>query len=401
MNRAQASAGQPLYLVVGIRSNFAELLADGLATARRHGFDPRIVDVVELVEGWKPYPNDWAALGLADDVLRIADREAFSALVASPGFHRAVVLFLYLPDRHLRPLWRQMAAAGARVGVIVAGPVPTESSLPRGRSPRAVAARAWLRLKRRFKPRPDYWITAGSVCRSLYASYFRSLDGVVEIHAHSLDHERLRRAGPAAAESTGVVFLDQGWFSKPRPDFLDPSRYPPMDETAYARGVRGLLEHLRSAGQRVVVCAHPKASLAHTRSLFDGFDVRQGNTAGLVGGAHLVIAHSTTAIGHAVMHRVPVLLFDSAALRTSIVAPLLAGYRRELGLATVALDEPASYDRSVAAAVVDDAAYDRYLDRYVKQADSPDAGLWEIAFGGLRRAFDGPAPAAAHRSRQA
>ncbi|GJL81752.1 MAG: hypothetical protein DHS20C01_13860 [marine bacterium B5-7] len=377
-----------IYFVVGIRSNFRDLLPNAFGSAVKWGFTPRILDVGAMIDGWRSYLNDWREQGLHDSVTYIRNRSEFSKFSKGIVARRTVFLFLYLPDKNLRPLWRKLQGTGARVGAIVAGPVPSYTSDSERLAGQLKFGKWWLAAKRQLKPRPDFWITAGSACNDMYRSYFRTLKHVPEIPAHSIDYERSLFAAVDENHQTQqcekIVMLDQGWFSKPRPDFLDSSNYPPTTETDYSRDI---CHYLSYAGQRmnceVVVACHPKADLTATRDTYPGFRVEQGNSQCFVNEANLVVANSTTAIQYAVLQNIPVVLFSSEQLQHSIVNPLFEGYRREINPSVVFIDDEESYGKSIDNLQVDSLAYEQFVMRYVKHPESADESLWEIVFKGI------------------
>jgi hypothetical protein len=223
----------------------------------------------------------------------------------------------------------------------------------------------------------------------MYQSYFRTLRGVPEIQIHSIDYERIRMerdSGESEAAGANVVVLDQGWFSKPRPDFLDSSNYPPTNQASFSHAMCAYLDFLvETLEATVVVVCHPKADLEATRRLYPGIRVEQGDTHRFVRSASVVLANSTTAIQYAILEHKPVILFTSRELDDSIVFPLFEGYRREINPSVVRIDDDETYAESVSAIGVDQFAYDRYTIRFVKHMDSPDIPLWEIVFQGLSR----------------
>lgn len=380
-----------IYLVVGIRSNFSWTLTSAMAAGRRYGYTPWILDVGASVSGWRGYPNDWNKLDLADWVIKLSSRGEILKFIRKKMDESSIVLFLYLPDDHIRYIWFAMKKQGAAVGAIVAGPVPTQSS--RCGKPSSIKDHivdAGVFVKRQFKPIPDFWITSGPVCKGLYHNYFRRLKDVPEIKAHSVDYEKYRLSkdnkGMSNMPTDYALLLDQGWFTKPRPDFLDARQYPPARISSYAVKMRRFLSRIETmAGAKVIVACHPKADYSATRELYSGFEVSAEDTVGLVSGARLVIANSTTAIQYAVLERKPIVLFTSNELDGSIVRPLMEGYRRALRVPVVNIDHDSISKDTLEGLSVQGESYREFEYAYIRHADSPAQPLWDTVFDGISR----------------
>jgi hypothetical protein len=215
------------------------------------------------------------------------------------------------------------------------------------------------------------------------------LKGTHEIHAHSIDYEIYAyRSRDATVDGKNVnVFLDQGWFTKPRPDHLPQDGYPPTCEDRYRPSVRMLLRRVKElTGRPVVVSCHPKADLEATRLLYDGFEVHQGNTVEWVRSASLVIANTSTSIQYAVLFDKPLLLFTNDELNGSFLRTNLDGYREELDAPVVNVDSLEGLEGALQRACLARRNYARYIARYIKQPDSPARPLWDIVFGALNDA---------------
>lgn len=364
--------------VVGIRSNFLGLLPDAIHEANERKLTTRIVDVHPILPDVSKYPNDWRSVGLESEVTTVTDSRAMDEFLTRHVSASTIVVFLYPPDRHLRPIWRRFASRGARVGAMLISPMPT-SSWTTGESCRPAWQRIGLYLKSWLKPRPDFIVVSGTVCRRLYETYFRSLKDVHTIKAHSIEYELCRRARTDDRISGRVAaFLDQGWFSKPKPPFVDASQYPPLTLETYRELTRSLFDLLEGQfGLEVIVCAHPKGDRRATEALFEGREVAFGETLSIVRDSSLVIAHNSTSLVYAIIFGKPLVLFDCEQLRNSIFRESFAALRRELPLPVVDLDHPriTTVDLSP-----DQTHYERFLTRYIKQDPGNSGSVWQILY---------------------
>ncbi len=390
------------YFVVGIRSNFRGLLKDAIETAKRYGYVARILDIHQIVSGWEKHPNDWDEVGLQDEVVLFSTTREFGRFVAKNVDHESPVLFLYPPDRFIRKFWFKFQRRKAPVGLVTIGPVPSLQHCSQAglMGLRKILFLMLRPLKALFKPSLAFWVVSGTACTNKDRRMFRSWRSAQLIYAHSIDYELFRLMSMDSNNLTRndgrVVLLDQGWFSKPLPEYYrKPSIYPPTTYDNYRRGILDFLARIeKHTDCPVVIGCHPKADLAETQRLYEGYEVVRGATKELVARASMVVANSTTSIQFAVLFRKPILLFTSDELETSVMAPLVAGYQHELGLELVNIDRLSGVSEIIDRVAIDEERYGVYINRYIKQDASPQLPLWEIVFQGLAKSTGGPLPSA-------
>ncbi len=371
-----------LWFVTGIESNFRTFLPDAIEIGAAYGFDCRILDVSDLVAGWREKRNDWVSLNLARVVDRVQDFRALGESVSRGD----TAVFLHLPQGDLRSVWRKLNRAGCRVGVATLGVVSALSGTERDGFAK-VLRRALTRL---VKPAPCFWIISGRKCVPTYRHFFRSIRHTKLIQAHSLDCERAIRspAGGACAGAKRIVLLDQGWLSKLPPGAVPGVRYPPVTADAYGHSIRRLLGILQDTyGGEVVVAGHPKSDPDHTRALYSPYPVSYEHTGELVRQARLVVLNSTTAVHYAVLHRVPILFFTSHELSDSIMDPTFRALREEIGRPWVDIDDAeASLRRFLCECrsqiLSTNERYEMYERDFIRAAPS-DSSLWNVVFGAL------------------
>jgi hypothetical protein len=385
-----------LYFLGGLLSNYRTLLAEAVTVGREHGFDVTILDVVNLVPRWQAHPNPWEQLDLAPLVTTLheeAELESFceehrrkSNRRKNSGRDRSdLVVFLNLPNRELRWIWRMLARSGFSVGAMTLNPVPQIIDQPLARHLLGrLVTQPLLWLKSLIKPVPDFWIVSGAKTVNNFQTFFRHHRSTRMITTHSTDYENFRRCAAnhsGSREEKIILFLDQGWHAKLRAGFRPDGRYPPTREETYRRAVVPWLSSLaRESGLAVVVSAHPKAAVERVRETYPGLEVSTRSSAELVQQAHCVIGNCTTSLQYAVMAKRPVILFTSDELDRSIMHSGLRGYESVLGAPVVNIDHPPPADRLLATLTVDRERYRRFLKNYVVQTESVQGGLWEKVF---------------------
>lgn len=374
-----------------MRSNFLTLLPEALNEASRQQFRACILDIHPFIPNWRNHPNDWRALGIEDAVNILKTKRELDDYARLHIDQNSIVLFLNLPDRGIRHIWRALAARGAKVGVITVGPLPVFS----GRASSSIAnvlellKRFALSVKRMIKPVPDFWIMSGTACRDIYRNFFSSVRDTCWISAHSIDYENTLKFpagdGDASPSDAPIVFLDQGWFSKPPPYAIPNNSYPPASYSSYRESIHSFLVELEDILKRpVVISLHPKASRSRSEELYAGHELSTSSSAELVSKSSLVVGNSSTSIQYAVIYGKPVLLYTSNELQESIMHPTMLGLKKALGAPVVNIDKLSDMPDLTKQLGVDTERYRQYLERYVRMPSAADAGMWEIVFRGFR-----------------
>ena len=381
--------------MVGIQSNYRTLLKQAIDVGRKYSFTTRILDLNALVEGWKPYPNDWASLGLDSFVTKIAslrDLKQFTRRRSKAS--RSTVLFLYPPTGNFRKAWNILQESFPETGLITISPVPNvhrqSGNLP-SQNPLDKLVKALRKVKSYIKPHPSFWIISGSECIPIFTSYFRSIRNTRLIYTHSLEYEFFHYGASQAVRCSSsknkyLLLLDQGWYSKPKPDFLNDDQYPPAPREKFGYEIRSFLDQLAdTTALDVVVSCHPKADLNDTKSLYKGFEVVDQSSAELIRHCSIAVANTTTSIGYAVMANKPLVLFTSDELSRSIVHESEIAISRELDIEFINISQRPNIDTKKLTSPARRCHYDTYVTRYIKQESAPRLPLWDAVFSDLTR----------------
>jgi hypothetical protein len=382
-----------LLIVVGIQSNYRSLLKDAIDTGSKYDFTTRILDLNELVEGWKPYPNDWDELGVSSFVDKINDfRHLKQFARGKTNKNQTIILFLYPPAGKLRKAWKILQKTFPNTGLITISPVPNANRQTDHSAPVAGqnAIKSILRkAKSLIKPVPSIWVISGTECIPIFTSYFRSHDATKFIYTHSLEFEflhygRKTKHPENLTKKDYILVLDQGWFSKPKPDFLTDKQYPPASRQKFSEEISQLLDHLYQAtGREVIVSCHPKADIYDTKKLYLGYKVVNLPTAKLIQNCSMAIANSSTSIGYAVMADKPLVLFTSDELSRSIIHSAELAISRELNIEFINISENRVPDIEELTSANRRKQYVRYCQRYIRQDRAPKLSLWDTVFSGL------------------
>ncbi|MGI9316642.1 MAG: hypothetical protein ACR2QW_04850, partial [bacterium] len=245
------------------------------------------------------------------------------------------------------------------------------------------------KAKSLVKPSPSIWVISGTECIPIFSSYFRSIKKTRFIYTHSLEYEffhfsEMRPEIDSSLKNNYILVLDQGWFSKPKPDFLTDKQYPPASRPTFSKEMRLFLIRLTEIlGTEVLVSCHPKANLEDTKKLYKGFEVVDSSSAELIRHCGVALANTSTSVGYAVMAKKPLILFTSDELSQSIVNAAEAAISTELQIDYFNMSH---LDQLDSVAVTDSAPehqYKMYQQRYIRQDVASELPLWDAIFSGL------------------
>lgn len=390
----EVEPARSLFLVVGIKTNYRTLLGQAIEEGAAHGFIIRILDLNALVPAWESFPNDWEALGIAESVDKIASLEELERYVKGCGSPaQSIVLFLYPPVGALRKAWRILKSRFSNVGMITLSLVPSADRLVTDSNqfnPVRKLAGLARKIKSLIKPVPSIWVVSGSEAVSVFKSYFRSYRHTRFIHAHSIEYEQYiyqdqKNDSPVWPTKNYLLVLDQGWFSKPKPDFLTDQQYPPASRDKFSDEIVRLLDNISlQTGLDILVSCHPKADLCDTKLLYAGYQVVNQPSSDLIRHCSAALSHTSTSIGYAVMASKPIILVTSDELCRSVLAPSEVAFSKELGIDYFNMSGDFDLDMTEALGPASKQHYHRYQERYIRQSSAEKRPLWPLVFSRLK-----------------
>ncbi len=198
--------------------------------------------------------------------------------------------------------------------------------------------------------------------------------------AHTLDYDLYlsERDRPVSTDAKTGVFLDE--YLPFHPDYDHWGLSPFSSAEAYYPGLRRFFDFLeREQGARVVIAAHPHSRYEdRPEDFFGGRPRAKDKTLALVSKAGFVIAHSSTALKFAVLFRKPVLFITTDSLQQNQrMAHSIQEAAAWLGKTPINVDAPLRVDWE-RESTVDEQAYARYREAYIKRAGSPEKPAWQI-----------------------
>lgn len=240
----------------------------------------------------------------------------------------------------------------------------------------------WLQRKtlmqRRFhygKPiRPLDQIWAGTDVDSIAKPHIGPSTSISYIHA--LDYELILTADASADDrsTSPLVFIDS--MGPLHPDYIVQERESGIRIEAYSDLIcRGLDEIEKQFGVRVLIAAHPRASKGVMEPWYGGRSVYYGQTAALIKESKAVIvADGSTAIGIAAVFCKPLILLDSVEF-DPLIQRMNEAFSHALSVPLVDLNSCRLPRISLE---VNEVAYTRYVERYVKRSGTPEKPFWSV-----------------------
>ncbi len=233
----------------------------------------------------------------------------------------------------------------------------------------------WL-LNPWFYRSPDIILGCGQDYRS---SGFNVSRKSRVLWTHSLDYDihLALKDKPLAPDAALGVFLDE--YLPYHPDFINAGQAPAVTPEEYYPLLRNFFEYLqREYRVRIVIAAHPRSDYGAHPDCFNQFPVVRGQTARLVRDCAFVLMHHSTAVNFAVLYRKPIIFMttdklDTALLEEPSVAWLADFFHKKMHN----LNRPRQIDWK-AEMSVDEQAYRRYQNDYIKKDGSPDLPFWQI-----------------------
>lgn len=354
--------------------------------------DMVVADLTPLIK-----PDFWRVFGNQTSVdpriHMVSSTEQFRTLLASRFFDVVIdEMGASASARRIRRLVnaRKLPRVRLRLGLL-----PGDFVIRRSVRERFIARRSQLGLYRLFRnlllivprrlsgriPSPDIVLGSGSETRNDVAH------GVPIIWAHSFDYEKARSLDLAGLERrrSGAVFLDQNLGY--HPDQLHSSLRSPISIDSYYPRLRETFEAIEREGVSVSVALHPKASAMDPRTLFGDRSSTGGSTQVMLRDADLVLCHASASLSYAVVWRKPILFLTSAELERSWYHGHIHEMARILNRPILNIDElesiPREELRKMIDEPVDESAYSKYEEKFIRSSASPEGGLWEIFANGL------------------
>lgn len=286
---------------------------------------------------------------------------------------------------------RNILRAVVRLGLLAAPPIKWSDRIRQSISlytPRSIPGRIYRRIAQALRgqdPAPEIALLSGSACLK-----DKRLDVAThKIWAHSFDFDIYLECKDQIVASVApyAVFLDEDMIY--HSDYACLGTRPPMTEQAYYASMNGFFREFEcSTGLPAIIAAHPRSHYELRPQLWNSRTTIYGKTAQLVRGATLVFCHQSTAISFAVMWRKPIIFLTTNELMSSYFGPGIALRSTLLMAQLINVDMVGNQLPDIKSlSKVDEVAYAKYIDEYIKRPGTPNLPVWQIFSEYLQREF--------------
>jgi hypothetical protein len=177
------------------------------------------------------------------------------------------------------------------------------------------------------------------------------------------------------------IFLDQ--YLPMHPDFLHMGADFPFTPDAYYPKVCNFFSILeKNMKLQIVIAAHPRSDYEHSPEYFEGRTIIKGKTADMVRNCSFVITHTSTSLDFAVLYNKPVIFITTDILEKMTsgknnYGSIIQSKASVLGKTPINIDHVTDFDWA-SEMKIDQAAYLRHKNLYIKKEGTPEKPLWEI-----------------------
>ncbi|MBP7527609.1 MAG: hypothetical protein KA801_06785 [Syntrophorhabdaceae bacterium] len=265
---------------------------------------------------------------------------------------------------------------------IPVGPVSIGTRI-KWKRPRDIVARAFYSL--------PYWIMGIKPADMVlargekYGTSGYAVDEKSEIlwvHHYDYDNYLRDRNGSSTCKNT-VVFLDE--YLPFHPDFAYSGYAVPVTPEEYYPKLCEFFDYLESRrGLKTIIAAHPRSHYEDHPDFFHGRPVVRGKTSELVRDSSLVVLHMSFSMNYAVLYRKPMTFITTDKYNQGWTELTTSDWlSRFFGKKSHNLDYPLELDMQQEMSV-DEQAYEKYQNAYIKKKGTPDFLSFQILANRLR-----------------
>jgi hypothetical protein len=206
---------------------------------------------------------------------------------------------------------------------------------------------------------------------------------------HSFDYDvYLKNPSELFSADIGTgVFLDD--YLPLHPDFLYTGVKFPISADEYYQKICIFFDLLeKRMHTKVLIAAHPKSKYENGPDYFCGRTAIKGKTALMIRESAFAIAHMSTSINFAVLYHKPIIFvtMDKIEKMTSgknITGLYIQAIAAELGKKPINTDHESviNWDQEMK---INEQAYTRYRNLYIKKQGTPEKPMWEIFYSWLQ-----------------
>jgi len=182
------------------------------------------------------------------------------------------------------------------------------------------------------------------------------------------------------------VFLDQ--YLPHHPDYITLNKTHPTTPSEYYPKINKFFDTLENKyGVDITIAAHPRSNYDKYPDYFGGRPIIKGSTIELIKKCGFVIAHASTAINFAVLFNKPVIFITTKELQQNIISSYIESMALNLNKKPIYIDDPAKIDSEIDYLSVNEKAYAKYKNSYIKKEGSEDLPFWQIFANYIKKKY--------------
>lgn len=197
------------------------------------------------------------------------------------------------------------------------------------------------------------------------------------VWAHNLDYDLVLQKHVVLRDVPHkfITFLDQ--YLPTHPEWTYSNLATPITANEYYPLICAFFDRLeRDLGLPVVVAAHPRAS--YSPELFGNRPIHYGQTAKLVRQSEFVITHSSAAVNFAVLMGKPIMLMTTRTLQRHFLEGDGLALAQWLNKKSIIIDNIDGTVDWAMALTIDENAYRRFREEFLKVNGTPEKPCWQI-----------------------
>ncbi len=233
--------------------------------------------------------------------------------------------------------------------------------------------------------KPPKLVLAGGQ-RSFTSQY--PVDSSTEIlYIHTLDYDiYLKERERPSCDIQAAVFLDDQLTTTPELAMF--GERPCMGTEKYCSLMNRFFDFIEEkTGLEVIIALHPRANLQVVVGYYKSRKCLIGQTAHLVHGSQMILAHCSSSINFANLFCKPIIFMTLSEIKGSMYDHLIGEMAAWHGKKPVIIDkfQDIDLDNERKISVSD---YEHYRSSYIKVKDSEERPFWQVVCNRLKRVFE-------------
>ena len=375
-----------IIFIVESTFNLRDFKRFGIEILMNRGFCVEIWDLTSILNSkyWQNYivPDP---ISIPNYRIFNSKKEALGALIHLDS-RKDSVITIFNPKREAVFVFNYLEKNRINFGFLVLGAVPFNrmhfSHLDRLKNiicrPSHLTKKIFHRLINLSvkKYRANFFIIGGNTDKIKAKQSLHYCETSKLVSTHSFDYDNFLEEKQTTIDLINgekyIVMLDE--YNLFHPDNVQSGM--PVNPKTYYKDLNNFFSNIEFFfGMPVIIAEHPRSESEKMKNSYGGRKRVNGKTLQLIMNAELVLAHASTALNYAVLCKKPVVFLTSSDYsfnyRNSINS-----FARTLSKIPIDVTDPSNILESFLE--IDDKAYVRYKDLFIKSPNTEEKFVWEI-----------------------